>query len=162
MQAKLLLPLAFLFAAPAGAETLKGKSYIIELSSSQHASGYGDYLVPPLAAALKTSGMRARKGPGADLVVNIVTDSDTGRWVGSGADRVWPYTVSITVGLSPGSYVIPADGTPAFGVRAVLETPNPDREDELDCLIRLASRTALRNHGAKGVLTTDGSACLRN
>ena len=45
MLAKPLLPRALLLAAPATADTLKGKSYIIELSSSQYASGYGEYLV---------------------------------------------------------------------------------------------------------------------
>lgn len=161
MYAKAALPVALVLAAPAAAETLRGKSYIIELSSSQYSSGYGEYLVPPLVSALRSSGLRARNGPGADLVVNIVTASDVGRWVGTGADRVWLYTISATVGISPEAYVIPIDGTPAFGVRAVLETPNPDRLDEMDCLIRLATRTAIRNYGAQGVLKTDGSTCLR-
>ncbi|MCB2144583.1 MAG: hypothetical protein KDE02_18150, partial [Rhodobacteraceae bacterium] len=63
-------------------DTLRGKSYIIELSSSQYASGYGEYLLPPLLSVLDRSGMRAKNGPGADVVVNIVTDSDVGRWTG--------------------------------------------------------------------------------
>ena len=150
-------------APPAAADTLRGKSYIIELSSSQYASGYGEYLLPPLLSVLDRSGMLAKNGPGADVVVNIVTDSDVGRWTGAGAGREWIYTISATVGLSPESHVIPPDGTPAFGIRAVLETPNPDRQDEWDCLIALAARTAIANAdpGKTGVRRTDGQSCLR-
>ncbi len=160
MTARLLLPL-ILLASPALAESLEGKSYIVEISSSQYDSGYGAYLLPPLLSVLERSGMRARNGPGADVVVNIVTDSDIGRWVGTGDSRAWIYTIAATVGLSPEAYVIPPDGTPVFGIRAVLETPDPDRQDEWDCLIRLAARTALKNAGKTGVLTADGQSCLR-
>mgnify|MGYP001164515752 FL=1 len=155
------LAAALLAAAPAGAGPLDGKRYMIELSSSQYGSGYGEYLVPPLAAALAKTGLRAARQPPADIIVNVVTDSDVGRWVGAGASRQWLYTVTVTVGLSPEAYVIPPDGTPAFGVRATLVTPNPDREDELACLIRLAARTAVANWRPTGMLGTDGSACLR-
>jgi hypothetical protein len=41
--------LAISLATPIHAGPLDGKSYIIELSSSQYDSGYGNYL-PPLAA----------------------------------------------------------------------------------------------------------------
>jgi hypothetical protein len=153
--------LAALAATPAAAGPLDGKSYMIELSSSQHGSGYGNYLVPPLAAALARSGMKPARKPPADLIVNIVTASDVGRWIGTGADRVWIYEVAITVGISPEARVIPPDGTPAFGLRARLLTPNPDREDELDCLIRLAARTAVANYRPAGMLETDGSTCLQ-
>ncbi len=61
-------------ASAAAADPLTGKSYIIQLSSSQYSSGYGEYLVPPLAAVLRKSGMRAVNGPGADLVINVETD----------------------------------------------------------------------------------------
>lgn len=158
----ILLPL-LLLPLPALAGPLTGKTYIIELSSSQSASGYGDYLLPPLLKALAGSGMKPWKqlGPGADLVVNVVTDSDVGRWVGTGDAKAWIYTISATVGLSPEAYVIPVEGTPAFGVRAVLETPNPDREDEMACLIDLATRTALRNWKPEGMEQVDARACLR-
>lgn len=146
---------------PALAAPLNGKSYIIELSSSQYASGYGTYLLPPLTRALRHSGMTDKRGPGADVVVNIRTDSDVGRWVGMAENRVWTYTISATVGISPEAYAIPYEGTPAFGIRAVLETPNPDRPDEMDCLIALAARTAIANYRPTGVFDTDGSACLR-
>ncbi len=145
----------------AGAGPLKGNSYIIELSSSQFSSGYGDYLLPPLIEVLERSEMTAANGSGADVVVNIVTQSDVGQWIGQGDDRAWIYTFDITVGISPESYLIPIDGTPVFGIRARLLTPNSDREDELDCLIKLAARTALAQYRATGIFQTDGSSCLR-
>jgi len=143
------------------ADPLDGKSYIIELSSSQFVSGYGDYLVPPLASALNSAHMHTANGPDADVVVNILTDTDVGQWMGEGTDRAWIYTFQITVGISPGDYIVPEDGTPAYGVRARLLTPNPDREDELECLIKLATRTAIANYGSAGVFLTDGVSCLR-
>jgi hypothetical protein len=146
----------------ATANPLTGKSYIIQLSSTQYSSGYGNYLVPPLASVMKKSGLRSKSGPGADLVVNVETDSDVGRWVGTGANKIWLYTVSATVGISPESYDIPYEGTPAFGITASLMTPNPDRQDEMDCLIKLAARTALANYRPKGIFPVDGSSCQRN
>jgi hypothetical protein len=110
---------------------------------------------------MKASGMQAKSGPGADLVVNVETGGDQGHWLGTGAAKRWLYTVTATVGLSPESYEIPYDGTPKFGVRATLETPNPDREDEMDCLISLAARTALRDYRDKGLEAVDGQHCLR-
>jgi len=155
------LLLLLLLATPALAGPLTGKTYILQLSSSQYASGYGAYLVPPLAAVMTTSGMTSKDGPGADVVVNIVTDSDVGQWVGSGAQKQWLYTISVTIGISPEAYQIPYEGTPAFGVKAALLTPNGDREDEMDCLIALAARTALARYQPKGLLVTDGQSCLR-
>lgn len=152
---------ACLIGGAAQAGPLTGKTYIIQLSSSQYDSGYGNYLLPPLAKAMAKSEMKAKNGPGADLVVNIETDSDVGQWIGSGADRVWLYTIGVTVGLSPESYEIPYEGTPAFGLRAQLKTPNPDREDEMICLIDLAARSALAVYQPKGAITVDGSGCLR-
>lgn len=149
-----------LLATPATADPLTGKTYIIELSSSQYASGYGNYLIPPLAAVMAKSGLTAKSGPGADVVVNIMTDSDVGRWVGTGAGRVWMYTISATIGISPEAYAIPYDGTPAFGITAALQTPNPDRQPEMDCLIKLAARTALKNYRETGIFPVDGSSCL--
>lgn len=156
------IPLLFtLLATPTLAAPLDGKSYIIELSSSQYASGYGNNLLPPLVKALKSSGMSDKRGPGADVVVNVQTDSDVGRWVTQNEQKVWIYAISATVGISPEAYAIPYEGTPAFGIRAVLQTPNPDRQDEMDCLIGLATRTALANYRPKGIFDTDGSTCLR-
>lgn len=150
-----------LLTTPAAADPLTGKSYIIELSSTQYSSGYGNYLVPPLAAVMAKSGLTAKNGPGADVVVNIVTNSDVGRWVGTGANKVWLYTISATIGISPEAYAIPYEGTPAFGITAALETPNPDRQDEMDCLITLAARTALKNYRPTGIFPVDGSSCKR-
>lgn len=156
-----LILLLALLPLPAFADPLTGKTYIIEMSSSQMASGYADYLIPPLAKALARSPMTAKNGPGADVVVNIVTGSDVGRWVQTAQGRVWLYTISVTVGISPGETVLPHDGTPVFGARAELQTPNPDREDELRCLITLAARTALAEYRPKGQVKVDGAACAR-
>lgn len=153
---------AFLaLASVAHAGPLDGQRYIIELSSSQYDSGYGAYLVPPLAAVMAGSGMRAANGPGADIVVNVLTQSDTGNWVGKGEDREWLYEFAVTVGLSPESFVLDVAGTPAFGMTAVVMTPNADSDALLDCMIRLAARTALANYRPEGHLRTDGSDCLR-
>lgn len=149
------------FAGGALAAPLEGKTYIIELSTTANSSGYAEFLVPSLAAALDASGLRSKGGPGADLVVNIITVADMGQWLGQGDAREWVYTVDITIGISPESYSLPQDGTPVFGIRARLLTPDSDRMDELDCLTRLATRTAVANHGKTGVLETDGSSCLR-
>jgi len=156
-----ILILTLLLPTSAAADPLTGKSYIIQLSSTQYSSGYGNYLLPPLAEVMATSGLTARNGPGADVVVNVVTGSDVGQWVGEGDDRVWLYTISAMVGISPEAQEIPFDGTPAFGIRATLHTPNPDRQDEMDCLIALAARTALKNYRAAGIFNTDGSSCAR-
>lgn len=159
------LILLSLLAPPAGADTLTaplaGKSYIVEMSSSQSASGYGAYLLPPLMQVMSTSGLRPQNGPGADLVVNVVTDSDVGQWMARGDEQVWLYTISATVGISPESYMIPLEGTPVFGVRASLITSNPDRQREMDCLIKLAARTALQNYRPEGLLGVDGQGCSR-
>lgn len=148
-------------AAPAGAGPLDGKRYIIELSTPQTSSGYAEFLVPPLADALDAAGLKPMGGPGADVVVNILTEADVGQWMGTGDAREWIYTVDIMVGISPESYVIPYEGTPVLGVKARLLTPNSDRLDELECLTRLATRTVVANYGKTGILRTDGSSCLR-
>lgn len=157
----LILGLALLSGGAATAGPLTGKSYIIELTSSQYDSGYGDYLVPPLARALDRAGLRQKGGPGADIVANIQTRQDNGAWKVVAGEQVWMHRVEVMVGLSGGAYVIPPDGTAEFSVTADLVTPNPDREDELDCLIGLAARTAIANYRARGHLRTDGTSCLR-
>ena len=160
----LILALACVIAASGStAGPLHGKRYVIELTTSQFASGYGAYLVPPLVDALAAGGLEVTSDADADadVVVNVVTDRDNGQWIERENDFAWMYTVMITVGISPAGYVIPEDQTPAFGVRAVLLTPNPDRDDELACLIKLAARTALAHYAPTGVFQTDGSSCLR-
>lgn len=158
---RVLSLLLTLLPQPALADPLAGKTYIVEMSSSQIASGYADYLVPPLAKALAKSPMKPARGPDADVVVNIVTQSDVGQWVGSGESRKWLYTISVTIGISPAETVLPPDGTPVFGARAELRTPNPDRADEMACLIALATRTAWQNYRPEGLLRVDGAACGR-
>ncbi|MDU8910923.1 hypothetical protein [Aestuariicoccus sp. MJ-SS9] len=149
--------------ASCGAATggLDARTYVIELTSSQFVSGYGGDLVPPLVSALGRKGMRAVENQDAEVVVNIVTDMDVGQWMWRGDEQKWIYTVRIMVGISPVDYVIPEDGTPVFGVRVRLETPNPDREDELGCLIRLAARTAVEQYRPAGMIELDGQECLR-
>jgi len=144
------------------ASPLDGKTYIIEVSSSQSASGYAAYLLPPMVRAIEQAGLRPVKpGPGADIVFNIVTHSDVGQWMDTPKGREWLYTVTITTGISPESYVIPFEGTPQFGVAVSLITPNGDREDELACLIELATREAIARYKPKGLIKLSGQACLR-
>ena len=159
---RLAVVLAALLAATAAtASPLDGKSYMIDLTSSQLDSGYADYLLPPLLDTLARSRMTPARRPPADVIVTIATASDVGRWMATGAGRAWIHTMTVTVGISPEAYPIPIDRTPAFGVRARLLTPNPDREDELDCMIRLATRTAIANYRPAGLFETDGASCLR-
>jgi hypothetical protein len=151
-----------LFAPAALAGPLDGKKYIIQMSSSQMASGYANYLVPPLAKVFDDAGFEAMRGPGADIVVNITTNSDVGQWVQTAKGKEWLYTVTITVGISPESYDIPYEGTPKFGVAASLVTPNGDREDELACLIGLAARSAIEKYKPAGSEKISGQPCLRH
>lgn len=143
------------------AGSLVGKTYIIEMSSSQSASGYAEYLVPPMVRALDAAGLKSKNGPGADLVVNLVTNSDVGQWIKTKSGREWIYTVRITAGISRPSYSIPYEGTPEFGAELTLLTPNSDREDELACMIRLAVKTAIAHYKPVGRYKASGQQCLR-
>lgn len=158
--AALFIPMLTFDVALAGS-ALDGKTYIIEMSSSQSASGYMAYLLPPLASEIERAGLKAKRGPGADVVFNIVTYSDVGQWMDRGEGREWLYTVTITTGVSPESYTIPFEGTPQFGVAVSLITPNGDREDELACLIRLATREAIARYRPEGLIRLSGQSCLR-
>lgn len=149
-----------LFATQTLAGPLSGKSYIIQMTSSAMDSGYANYLVPPLAAELAKSGMKAMRGPGADLAVTINTDEDVGQWVTRNGKRQWLYTFSVTVGLSPADADIPDQGPPVFGVRATLMTPSSGRDDELACLIHLAAAEAIARYKPTGLVKVDGSRCL--
>jgi hypothetical protein len=156
------LSLGVIACSAGAASPLDGKTYIIEISSSQSASGYAAYLIPPLAREIAKAGLRPVKpGPGADVVFNIVTHSDIGRWMETKTGREWLYTVTITTGISPESYVIPFEGTPQFGVAVTLTTPNSDREDELACLIGLATREAIARYRPTGIVALSGQSCLR-
>lgn len=135
---------------------------MIEMSSGQSKSGYGDYLLPPLMRVLDKSTLTpAKMGTSPDVIFNIVTQSDVGQWMETAGGRAWLYTVTITVGISPESYVIPFEGTPQFGVAVRLVTPNGDREDELVCLIDLAAREAISRYQPKGLVKLSGQSCLR-
>ncbi|WP_347312599.1 hypothetical protein [Defluviimonas sp. SAOS-178_SWC] len=138
-------------------------SYIIQLTSSQYASGLGDYLVPPLTRAFRKTGMRYEGGPGARYAATVETGSDVGRWYGTGSDARWLYTRSVTVGLSPADMDIEPGGklTPAFSVTVTLITPNEDRVDELDCLIALATRELAARYEPTGHVLVTGRSCAR-
>lgn len=153
-----LLPV---YIGAARAEPLSPRKYIIQMSSSQVDSGYAYYLVPPLAKVFDDAGFTAMRGPGADVAVNILTNSDVGQWMSTAKGREWLYTVKITVGISPENYDIPYEGTPQFGAEISLITPNGDREDELACLITLAARTAIAQYQPKGLYKRSGQECLR-
>ena len=64
----------------ATANPLSGKSFIVELSPFQSASGYGDYLLPPLIKPMAASDLVPHRSLGtvADTVVNVATGSDVG------------------------------------------------------------------------------------
>ena len=153
----------FVASTAQAASPLDGKTYVVEMSSSQSSSGYADYLLPPLLRVLENSALKPWKklGPGADVVFNVVTHSDVGQWKQTAKGREWLYTQTITVGVSPESYSIPYEGTPRFGVAATLITPNSDREDELACLIELSSRQAIARYKPSGIIEISGQSCLR-
>jgi hypothetical protein len=152
------------WSAPALAEDgnrLAGKSYIIQLSSSQYDSGYGKYLVPPLVKAIARTGMKSKGGPGADLVVNVVKEADHGAWYGKGAARRWLYRNEVTIGFSPESYDIPYGGKPQFGIKVTALTDNEDRMDEYACMVDLAVRDAMTGYKPKGLVKIDGQSCVK-
>ena len=80
-----------------------------------------------------------------------MTDRDDGRWVDEGEERRWLYTVLITVGISPGTYRFPEDGTPVFGVRVGV-FGNPENANGSVRALREAgySPLAVRRTGSSG------------
>lgn len=154
-------------AAPAAAEPSpdfprKG-SYIIQMTSSQVASGFAEYLVPPLEKAFRKTGMRYAGGPDAQFAATLQTGSDVGAWHGEGDARQWLYERFVTVGLSPADVDIEPEGKlmPHFSITARLVTPNEDRVDELNCLVALATRELAARYRPKGHVTVDGTSCAR-
>ncbi|UVC09709.1 hypothetical protein IHQ71_03570 [Rhizobium sp. TH2] len=143
------------------ASPLKGKSYMLEMASTQ--SGLTEFYVPPMGEALDAAGLTPKSGlgPGADVIVNLVHTYDVGKWVKTASGREWLYTIRFTAGISPEAYFIPHDGTPQFGVEAALVTPNPDREDEWRCLIKLAVSEAAARYQETGLIRISGQKCLR-
>jgi hypothetical protein len=156
-----LLAFVALTSIALAASPLKGKSYMLEMSSSQ--SSLTEFYVPPMSAALDAAGLTPKSGlgPGADVIVNIVHTYDVGKWVETSGGREWLYTIRFTAGISPEAYFIPRDGTPQFGVEAALVTPNPDREDEWRCLIKLAVSEAVARYRETGLIRISGQKCLR-
>ena len=142
----------------------KGTTVIIQLKSTQLDSGLGEYLVPPLAKALRRAALRLMGGPGAELVATVESQSDVGAWVDTPAGREWLYTRTVVVGLSPAEADVEPEGrlAPWFSVGARILTPDEDRVDELDCLIALATREAVARYVERGQVIVDGRQCLRD
>lgn len=163
----IVLLAAAITAGTAAAETSpafpRGDSYIIQLTSSQYASGLGDYLVPPLDKAFRRTGMRSEGGPTAKFAATVQRESDVGSWHGTADAKVWLYQRSITLGLSPADVDIEPEGklSPHFSVTARILTPDADRVDELNCLIALATRELSARYTPRGHVLVNGSGCAR-
>ena len=140
---------------------------IIQLTSSQFASGFGEYLVPPLLEAFQKTGMVYAYDSDADFAATIETGADVGKWyeADEAADvaEVWLYERFVTVGLSPAEMDIERHGklAPSFSVSVRLLTPDQDRVDELNCLITLATRELAARYRVKGHVLVDGRRCAR-
>lgn len=141
----------------------KQRKVIIQLTSSQYSSGFGEYLVPPLEKALRKTGIRFASGPDADFAASVETGSDVGSWHVVNGKQVWLYQRFVTVGLSPADVDIEPMGklAPSFSVTVNLTTPNEDRVDELNCLISLATRELAARYRPTGHVRVDGSGCAR-
>ena len=167
MIARYSLILAAALACPVAAQQSSdfpsSESYIVQLGSSQYASGLGEYLVPPLIDAFDKTGMTYEGGPAAQFAASVETGSDVGRWYGTSDGRHWLYKRFVTVGLSPANIDIEPMGvmTPSFSVKTVLVTPNEDRVDELECLISLATQELAARYRPEGQVTVDGTGCAR-
>lgn len=147
-------------APPPPSVSLSGRSYVIQMTHSQVASGLASYLVPPLRGAFDGAGLVYRGGPGAEFAASITPGSDVGDWSGSGGSRRWLYTRTVLVGLSPADAPF-QDNDPLYGVNATLVTPDADRVDELNCLVALAVCDLVANYQPRGRRQVDGSACAR-
>lgn len=164
---RLLIGCLAMLALPAQAQTSaefpKNATVIIQLTGSQMASGSGQDLVPPLLKALRRVGLRYDGGPEVDYAASVEPEMDVGRWVEGADGKVWIYRRSFTVGLTPADQDLEPGGvlSPHFSVTAVLDTPNPDRVDEWNCLITLATRELAARYRPKGHVVVDGARCAR-
>lgn len=162
-----LIVLCLAMAGPARAQNSeafpKGRSFIIQLTSSQYSSGLGDYLVPPLEKAMLKTGLKYRGDAGAEFAATVESRSDVGKWYGTGDERKWLYERLVTVGLSPADVDVEPEGklSPSFSVTVKLITPNEDRVDELDCLVALATRDLAARYVPKGNVLVNGQSCAR-
>lgn len=157
------LTTALLTAGPARAQFPAGRTYIIQLTSSQGSSGMGEYLVPPLKRAFDQAGLRYRPDAGAEYTASVTNAYDVGKWHGAAGGRSWLHTRTVTVGLSPAGADIDKGNrmVPHFSVSARLLTADADRVDELNCLVALATRELVARYRPRGQATIDGSACRR-
>lgn len=168
MHKRLAFCLVLALASPARAQQSpdfpKGSSFVIQLTSSQFVSGFGDYLVPPLLDAFLDTGMIYDGGPDPDFAATVDTDSDVGKWVEQDEEQVWIYRRSVTVGLSPADIDVEPQGklSPSFSVTVLLDTPDQDRVDELNCLIALATRELSYRYRPEGHITVNGQGCARD
>ncbi|MCP5085585.1 MAG: hypothetical protein GY952_02080 [Rhodobacteraceae bacterium] len=140
----------------------QNSKFVIQLTSSQFASGIGNYLVPPLLEAFRRTGITYTGGSDADFAATVQTRSDVGKWHGKGSAAVRLYSRFVTVGLSPANVDIEVRGrlTPRFSVTVKLVTPNQEKVDELSCLIGLATRELARRYKVKGHIKLNGKSCL--
>jgi hypothetical protein len=159
----IVLAAAFPAAADPSPDFPRKASYIIQMTSSQYASGFAEYLVPPLQKAFRKTGMRYAGGPDAQYAATVETGSDVGRWYGTGGEAKWLYERFVTVGLSPADADVEPQGrlSPYYSVTAKLVTPNADRVDELNCLIALVTRELAIRYVPKGHVTVNGASCAR-
>lgn len=141
-----------------------GQSYIIELESTVVSSGLGEYYVPPLQDAFDATGLHYEGGPGAVWVATVENIYDNGSWVVRGGKEEWLYQRRILVGLSPADFQPPGGNLsedPAFGVEAVMLTPDADRVDELECLIKAAVGMLAERYAPTGRVSADAQVCER-
>ncbi|MDU8927780.1 hypothetical protein RXV86_10335 [Alisedimentitalea sp. MJ-SS2] len=161
-----LLLCAFLappLTAQQSAEFPRQNSFVIHLTSSQFASGYGEYLVPVLLKAFKRTGMAHAKTIKADYALTIEPGMDVGKWYERDGESVWLYRRTITIGLTPAEQDVEPEGrlAPGFAVTTVLLTPNADRDDEFKCLVSLTTRELAARYRPNGHVHVDGTGCAR-
>lgn len=158
-----VLVAAVLFAAGssgAGAgDAPVGRGYVVMMTQPQIASGLARHLVPPLTDALDRSGMINAKGPTAEWVVSVDSAADDGAWLGSGESRRWRHERTVSVVFAPNRGFPRSPDVPTLTVAAKVVTADPDRTDELRCLVDLAVKTAFARWSPSGRLAVHGVAC---
>lgn len=150
-------------AGAAGAErsALAGRTYVVQMTQPQVASGLAAHLLPPLTAAFARAGLVYRGGPDAEWVATVDTSSDVGAWYGSGSARRWLYMREVLIDIGPQAAMEKRPYGSRRGVAARLRTPDEDRADEYACLVDLAVADIAAHGPPKGRRTVDGAACAR-